>query len=53
MNRKTIPITYDDGQDWIAVVNYEVEKCKNWTLKDVTETNLVNQLNEKLKLKIC
>ena len=52
-DRKNIPVSFDDAEDWKAVINYEIQRCKNWTLNNVTESNFVDKLNTKLLLGTC
>ena len=51
--RKTTAVSFDDAEDWKAVINYEIQRCKNWTLNDVTESNFIDKLNAKLLLGTC
>ena len=52
-NRKTKPLTNLEADDWKSVVDIEIKKCNGWTLKDVGDKNIIDKLNEKLKLGKC
>ena len=49
---ETKNLTYNDGEDWKAIVNKEIKKCEGWEIKNI-KNDLLEKLNQKLKTSVC
>ena len=52
-NRKIELLSSKDANDWEKLVDAEIKKCDTWTLTNVTQENIIDKLNEKLKSGKC